>query len=123
MSTEGLARRYHSVTQERVESLLAEMPAQATREEMADIFKTLGEPVRVRIVYLLWQEELCVHDMAVILGMSQSAVSHHLKILRLMRLVKPRKEGRHIYYSLDDEHVLELLRACSDHVKHGKGRR
>lgn len=118
VSTEGLTREYHSVTQERVERLLAEMPPDATSGEMAQIFKTLSDPARVRILYLLWQEDLCVHDMAAILEMSQSAVSHHLKILRLMRLVKTRKEGRAVFYSLDDQHVMNLFKECLDHVEH-----
>lgn len=118
MSTESIAHEYHSVTPEQVEQLLQEMPPDETSGEMAETFKTLSDPARVRILYLLFQAELCVHDLAAILGMSQSAVSHHLKILRLMRLVKTRKEGRAVFYALDDDHVMRLFKQCLDHVEH-----
>ena len=88
--------------------------------EVAATFKVLGDPTRVKILHLLAQGELCVHDLASLLNASDSAISHHLQILRMTRLVKGRREGRQVYYSLDDEHVLSLLQACSEHVEHGK---
>lgn len=118
MSTKSPAHEYHSVTPERVEQLTTEMPPGPISREMAETFKTLSDPARVRILYLLSQDALCVHDLAAILEMSQSAVSHHLKILRLMRLVKTRREGRAVFYSLDDEHVMSLFKECRDHVEH-----
>lgn len=111
---------FQSLPRARAEELARQMPAEELATEIAATFKILGDPTRVKILYLLSQEELCVHDLATLLGVTESAASHHLQLLRMMRLVKGRKEGRQVYYSLDDEHVLELLWACSDHVEHGR---
>jgi DNA-binding transcriptional ArsR family regulator len=89
----------------------------ATR--LAELFKALADPSRVRIICALTYTELCVHDLAAVLGMSQSAVSHQLRSLREMRLVRYRKEGRHVYYQLDDEHIHDLFRRGLEHVEHG----
>jgi DNA-binding transcriptional ArsR family regulator len=84
---------------------------------LAETFKVLGDPSRVRIVHALSLEELCTHDLASVLGMSESAVSHQLGLLRLLRLVKFRREGRIVYYSLDDEHIRQLFEDSLRHVK------
>ncbi len=89
----------------------------ATR--LARTFKALSDPTRVRIISALMQSELCVHELAACLGMSQSAISHQLRTLREMRLVRRRKEGRHVYYALDDEHIRDLFRQGLEHVEHG----
>lgn len=91
-------------------------PAQAIAAA-AQTFKILGDPTRVSIVWALSREELCVCDLAALLGMSQSAVSHSLRSLRDLRLVRHRREGRIAYYSLDDEHVAELLDIGFRHVE------
>ncbi len=114
----GDKKELQALTAARAEELARRMPDEELATEIATTFKILGDPTRVKILYLLSQEELCVHDLAALLGATESAASHHLKILRMMRLVKGRKAGRQVYYSLDDEHVLELLRACSEHVEH-----
>jgi ArsR family transcriptional regulator len=85
---------------------------------LAAIFKALADPTRVRIVSILVQTELCVCDLAATLGMSQSAVSHQLRLMRDLRLVKSRKEGRMVYYSLDDEHIHDLFERGLEHIKH-----
>lgn len=85
---------------------------------LADTFKTLADPTRVRIISVLAQTEVCVGDLAAILGMSQSAVSHQLRMLRQMRLVKYRKDGRLVYYSLDDEHIEDLFQRSLAHIQH-----
>jgi DNA-binding transcriptional ArsR family regulator len=85
---------------------------------LAELFKTLADPSRVRIISALMDTELCVHDLAAALDMSQSAVSHQLRSLREMRLVRYRKEGRHVYYQLDDEHIRDLFRRGLEHVEH-----
>ncbi len=72
------------------------------------------------MVYALSREELCVHDLAALLGMSVSAVSHHLRSLRQMHLVKNRRDGKRVFYSLDDDHVAGLIRQSLDHYKHTK---
>lgn len=118
MSAESTTQEFHCVTPERADELAAGMPPTATGRDMAETFKALSDPARVRILYLLSQDELCVHDLAAMLEMGQSAVSHHLKILRLMRLVRTRREGRSIFYALDDDHVMSLFNECRDHVEH-----
>lgn len=95
--------------------------------ELARIFQVMADATRLRIISLLARSELCVCDIAAALEMSQSAVSHQLRVLRMMQLVKVRKEGRVANYSLDDEHVLKLYTQGLDHMGHtlplGKGNR
>jgi DNA-binding transcriptional ArsR family regulator len=88
----------------------------ATR--LAEVFKTLSDSSRVRMISALSHTELCVHDLAATLGMSQSAVSHQLRTLREMRLVRYRKEGRRVYYQLDDEHIRDLFMRGLEHIEH-----
>jgi len=83
---------------------------------LSEIFKTLGDKTRVKILYALSKKELCVCDISAVLDMSASAISHQLRVLRNMKLVKYRKEGKMVYYSLDDEHVLHLLKMAYEHV-------
>lgn len=85
---------------------------------LAAIFKALADPTRIRIVSVLAETELCVCDLAATLRMSQSAVSHQLRLMRDMRLVKSRKDGRMVYYSLDDEHIHDLFQRGLEHIKH-----
>jgi len=89
-----------------------------TATRLAQLFKALSDPSRVRIISALSETELCVHDLSAALGMSQSAVSHQLRSLRGMHLVRHRKEGRHVYYQLDDEHISALFRGGLEHVRH-----
>jgi len=89
-----------------------------TATRLAWTFKALSDPTRVRIISALSHNEMCVYDLATALGMSQSAVSHQLRTLREMRLVKHRKEGRHVYYTLDDDHVHSLFDQGLNHVEH-----
>ncbi|MCF6093038.1 metalloregulator ArsR/SmtB family transcription factor [Microaerobacter geothermalis] len=89
-----------------------------TAAGIADIFKALGDPTRVKIIYALLQKELCVHDITVILDMGQSAISHQLRYLRNLRIVKRRKEGKTVFYSLDDLHIELIFKETLQHVKH-----
>ena len=91
-------------------------PAEAVTA-LAETFKILGDPTRVRIAFALAREELCVCDLANLFGISQSATSHSLRALRQMKLVKFRKEGKIAYYSLDDEHIAYLLDEGFRHVE------
>ena len=84
--------------------------------DLAELFKVFGDSTRCRIICALQIEEMCVNDLGVLLQMTQSAVSHQLKILRDARLVKSRKEGRIVYYSLDDDHVSEIFTMAFHHV-------
>jgi DNA-binding transcriptional ArsR family regulator len=90
----------------------------STATEMADVFKTLGDPTRIKLIYALLNQELCVHDLSVLLGMGQSAVSHQLRYLRNMRIVKRRKAGKTVFYSLDDEHIEQLFSQTLQHLTH-----
>lgn len=90
-----------------------------TARQLADLFDALSDPTRVRIISALSAGELCVCDIAATLGMTQSAISHQLRLLRQLRLVRWRKAGQMVYYSLDDEHISTLFRQGMDHVLHG----
>jgi ArsR family transcriptional regulator, lead/cadmium/zinc/bismuth-responsive transcriptional repressor len=94
----------------------AMMPSRAV-EALADTFRVLGDPTRVRILDALSAGELCVCDIASLVGISESAVSHQLRLLRGMRLVRPRRAGRLVYYAVDDQHILELLNQALTHVE------
>mgnify|MGYP001209318164 CR=1 FL=1 len=107
-----------SGTEADVDKVKAKLVDEATSVQLADLFKALGDPTRVRIIHALLQSELCVHDLTVVLGMGQSAVSHQLRLLRNMRIVKRRKEGKTVYYSLDDDHVEQLFVLTLQHLKH-----
>ena len=96
--------------------LLRDEPAAA----LAETFKVLGDVTRVRILDALSRAELCVGDLAELLGLSESAVSHQLRLLRGMRLVRPRRDGRLIYYRLDDDHILRLFEQGLEHVEERK---
>ena len=84
---------------------------------LADTFKVLGDPTRVRLLDALSRQELCVGDLAEALGLSESAVSHPLRLLRNARLVRQRRAGQMIFYALDDHHVIRLFAQASEHVR------
>ena len=90
-----------------------------TSTHLADLFSTLSDPTRLRIISVLLEGEMNVGDIAVQLAMTESAVSHQLRGLRHMKLVRARKKGRQVYYALDDDHVTKLYRMGLDHVEHG----
>jgi DNA-binding transcriptional ArsR family regulator len=94
------------------------LPEEQTAD-LAALFKVLGDPTRVRILQALSAEELCVCDITALLGMTISAVSHQLRVLRAHKLVKYRKQGKIVFYSLDDHHVTGLMRDGLEHVCHG----
>ena len=84
---------------------------------LAETFKILGDPTRVRILDALARAEVAVCDLADVLGLTQSAVSHQLRLLRSMRLVRSRRDGRHIYYEVDDDHIVKLFKQGLEHVQ------
>ena len=88
---------------------------------LAETFKVLGDPTRVRILDALARSEVAVCDLAELLGVTQSAVSHQLRLLRSMRLVRSRRDGRHIYYELDDDHIAKLFKQGLEHVQERVG--
>jgi DNA-binding transcriptional ArsR family regulator len=83
---------------------------------LSETFKVLSDPTRLKIVLALAKEELCVFDIAELLGITESAVSHQLRLLKTLRLVKYRKNGKMVFYSLDDEHIEDLIRIATRHV-------
>ncbi len=90
--------------------------------DLAETFRALGDPTRVRILDALSHGELCVCDLAALVRMSESAVSHQLRLLRNLRLVRPRREGRMVFYALDDRHIITLFRQGLRHVQENGGR-
>ncbi len=105
------------VHKEVVNDVVVQMPPSDLLMDLANLFKVLGDFTRVRILRALHVSELCVCDLVDVLEMSQSAVSHQLRVLRTSKIVKYRKEGKNVYYSLDDEHVYSLLSIGLDHVR------
>ncbi len=106
------------IHEETVMKIKSNMLKTVTVQNLAEIFKVLGDPTRVKIIYALTQKELCVCDLAAVLNMSQSAVSHQLRVLRNLRLVKYRKEGKIVYYALDDQHIVKLFNEGLEHISH-----
>ena len=100
----------------RVADLRAALIGEDDVTDLAETFRALGDPTRVRILDALSHGELCVCDLAAIVKMSESAVSHQLRLLRNLRLVKPRRDGRMVFYALDDRHVTDLLNQGLTHV-------
>jgi DNA-binding transcriptional ArsR family regulator len=86
--------------------------------QLAETFKALADPTRVRILHALSHAELCVGDLAAVLEMSESAVSHQLRLLRSLRVVRARRDGKQVYYALDDEHVTRLFQISLEHLGH-----
>lgn len=95
----------------------AKIPSETTIYLIADLFKVFGDPTRIRILYALANQELCVCDIAELLGMTQSAISHQLRVLKQTHLVKFRREGKTVFYSLADSHVATILNQGLDHVE------
>lgn len=102
-----------------VKAALDAMPPRGEIQDASQLLKVLGDPTRMRILSALAGRELCVCDLQVILEMSQSAVSHQLRVLRDARLVAHQRRGKMVFYSLADDHVQELLQSSLDHIRHG----
>lgn len=105
------------IHEEAVNEAQKAMFSEDTAGLLAGLFKTLGEPTRVKILNALMTRELCVCDIAAVIGISESAVSHQLRVLRTMRLIKFRREGKVLYYSLADSHVRKLFAQGLEHIK------
>jgi ArsR family transcriptional regulator, lead/cadmium/zinc/bismuth-responsive transcriptional repressor len=105
------------IPQEKMDAILSAMPERDQIEKLGELFKLLGDPSRLKIVHVLMHQELCVADLAALLSMNQPSVSQNLKLLRLSRLVKFRRDGKTVYYTLDDEHVGELFQIALKHLQ------
>lgn len=108
----------HCVHMEKVEKAKDNVLSTDEVLGLSEIFKALGDGTRIKILHALLQQELCVCDIAEVVDISQSLVSHQLRILRNLRLVRFRKEGKNVYYSLDDEHIINLFSQGLAHIRH-----
>ena len=104
------------VHQEIVDRVNREMPAEETLFDLAELFKIFGDSTRIKILYVLFESEMCVCDIAKLLGMTQSAISHQLRALKQSKLVKYRREGKTVFYSLADGHVRTILGQGMEHI-------
>ena len=100
-----------------VERLRADLPDDEALYDLAELFRVFADSTRVKILYALFESELCVGDIAQLLNLSQSSVSHQLRILKSSKLVKFRREGKAIFYSLDDDHVRSIIALGMEHVE------
>ena len=101
-----------------VQQVKAQMPGEDTLYDLAELFRIFGDSTRIRILYVLFEAEMCVCDIAALLGMTQSAVSHQLRILKDAKLVRFRREGKSVFYALDDDHVRLILSMGMEHLSH-----
>ena len=100
-----------------INRVLEQQPDDEILYDLAELFKVFGDSTRIKILYSMFEHELCVNDIAGLLNLSQSSVSHQLRILKTSKLVKFRREGKSIYYSLDDEHVRAIISMGMEHVE------
>ncbi|WP_455543139.1 ArsR/SmtB family transcription factor [Intestinibacter sp.] len=105
------------VHQDVVDKVRGDMPEEDKLVDLAELFKVLGDPTRVKIIFLLFKEEMCVCDIAESISMTQSAISHQLRVLKQARLVKFRKEGKVVFYSLDDDHISKIFDCGLHHIE------
>ena len=94
-----------------------DMPAETELYDLAELFKIFGDSTRIRILFVLFEAEVCVYDIAEALNMTQSAISHQLRILKQSRLIKGRRDGKHIFYSLADDHVRSIIAEGREHIE------
>lgn len=104
------------IHEDSVQEVLSKMLAHDVVVNLADLYKTLGDPTRIKILFALLQKELCVCDIAAVIKVSESAVSHQLRVLRGQKLVKFRRDGKILYYSLADQHIATLFAQGLEHV-------
>ena len=108
---------YQYVHESVVKQLLSDMPPDETLYDLAELFKVFGDSTRIKILYALFEAELCVCDIAQLLGLTQTAVSHQLRVLKTNKLVKSRRESKNIFYSLADDHVRRIINQGMEHVE------
>ena len=106
------------IHEDSVRAALDAMPPAGALEDMSAFFKVLGDKTRISILWALDSTELCVCDIAAVLNMTKSAVSHQLNTLRQAKLVKARRDGKNVYYSLDDQHVTSIIEVAMAHLRH-----
>lgn len=107
----------HEIHRERLDIVYSKIPEESELYDLAELFKIFGDSTRIRILFVLFEAEVCVCDLAQALNMTQSAVSHQLKILKQNKLVKSRREGKSIFYSLADDHVRTIIAQGQEHIE------
>jgi DNA-binding transcriptional ArsR family regulator len=117
INIESERSEYLCVHPDVVNRVTEDMPADETLYDLAELFKVFGDSTRIRILYALFESELCVGDIAQLLGLSQTAVSHQLRVLKNNKLVKFRKEGKIVFYSLSDDHVRLIINQGMEHIQ------
>lgn len=108
---------YLFVHQDTIKKVMADMPPDETLYDLAELFKVFGDSTRVKILYALFEAELCVCDMAQLLGLTQTAVSHQLRVLKNNKLVRFRRDGKTVFYSLSDDHVRRIIGQGMEHIE------
>jgi len=108
---------FYCVHTDVIEAVNNNMPSEEVLYDLADFFKIFGDSTRIKILYVLMQSEMCVCDIAQLLNASQSAISHQLRVLKQMQLVKFRRDGKTIFYSLSDNHITTILSMGLEHIK------
>lgn len=116
-STQDKNSDFLAAREEVVKKVLAQQPDDEILYDLAELFKIFGDSTRIKILYALSESELCVNDIAQLLNLSQSSVSHQLRILKDSKLVRFRREGKIIFYALDDDHVRNIISMGMEHVE------
>lgn len=106
----------NAIHEDKIKDIKDKMPKNKILCDLANFFKIFGDTTRIKILTVLSHSELCVYDISEVLGMTQSAVSHQLRVLRGVNLVKYRKEGKTVFYSLDDEHINQIFNMGMEHI-------
>lgn len=106
------------IHQEAVDKVLSKLPNEDTFNRLADLYKLIGDTTRCRILFALDQDEMCVCDLANVLNMTKSSISHQLAVLSRSGIVKCRRNGKEVYYTLDDDHIVKLFEIGLEHINH-----
>ncbi|MDD3164582.1 MAG: metalloregulator ArsR/SmtB family transcription factor [Oscillospiraceae bacterium] len=106
-----------NVPSARIDQVMCDLPSEKQLFDLAELFKIFGDSTRMKILYALFESELCVCEIAAVLNMSQSAISHQLRIIKQSKLVKNRRDGKIIYYSLADDHVKTIIGMAAEHLE------
>ncbi len=115
---ESRKEEHEAIFPQVIETVRDRMPRDHDMEKVTSFFKVLGDYTRIRILYALKEKEMCAGDIAVLLNMTKSAVSHQLALMRNMHQVRSRREGRNVFYSLDDQHIVDIIEEALIHMRH-----
>ncbi len=116
MEEKSTEKEYIHAHEDVIANVQKKLPTDEKLYELADFFRVFGDSTRIKILYVLLQSEMCVYDIASLLGMTQSAISHQLRVLKQMQLVKFRREGKTVFYSLSDSHIENILSQGMEHI-------